>query len=48
MKTIVEKRWYATKRVSKAVDRQITSSSPEEKAKAELWISAWARKAGLK
>lgn len=48
MKTKVEKRWYATKRMSKAVDRQITAASLEEKTRAELWISVWAKKAGLK
>ena len=41
--TKYQRRAYAMRRVSCAVDRQITANSEDEKNKAGLWVMAWAR-----
>lgn len=41
-----ERRLYAWKRLSRAVDRQITSSG-DTKKRATLWAKVWARRAGF-
>ena len=41
--TKVEKRHYCLKRLSKAVDRQLTSNS-ESKKNADFWAKVWALK----
>jgi len=43
-----ERQWYARKRMSLAVDRQITAKTDQERKKAVLWVNLWATKAGLK
>ena len=36
-----QKRFYASKRLSKAVDRGIVATSEAEKAQAKKWFLAW-------
>ncbi len=36
-----QKRLYASKRLSKAVDRGIVATSEAEKAQAKKWVLAW-------
>jgi hypothetical protein len=42
-----QRKAYALRRMSLAVDRQIVASFEDEKSKAGRWVSAWARFAGL-
>lgn len=47
MMSKAQRQWYAQKRMSLAVDRQITARTDQERNKAVLWVNLWARKAGL-
>ena len=45
--TQYQRKAYALRRMSRAVDRQIITSVEDEKTKAGLWVMAWARFAKL-
>lgn len=42
-----QRREYAIKRTSLAVDRQITARTPHAKEQARRWVMRWARRGGL-
>ena len=44
---IHQRRDYARRRASLAVDRMIRATTPGEKAQAARWAAAWGRKAGI-
>lgn len=42
-----QRRGYALRRASLAVDRMIRAAAPDEKAQAARWAAAWGAKAGI-
>lgn len=46
-KTEHQRRAYALRRLSRAVDRSIVSTDEHEKLQAKKWATLWARKAKL-
>lgn len=46
-RTAEQRRVYARRRLSLAVDRQIVATSDKVKARAGRWVLAWARLAGI-
>lgn len=47
LRTAEQRRAYACRRLSLAVDRQIVATNDEVKARAGRWVLAWARLAGI-
>lgn len=46
-RTAHQRRAYALRRMSRAVDRQIVATLDQDKARAGCWVLAWARLAGI-
>lgn len=46
-KDIHQRRAFALRRVSRAVDRMIVATAQIDKERAARWVQAWARVAGL-
>jgi hypothetical protein len=47
MKSIEQRKVYASRRMSQSIDRVITGRTPEAKARGKRWAEAWARVAGI-
>jgi hypothetical protein len=47
IRTAHQRRAYALRRMSRAVDRQIVAKLDQDKARAGRWVIAWARLAGI-
>jgi hypothetical protein len=43
-----QRRAYACRRMSLAVDRSIRAANPAEKAQAKRWAEAWAKAGGIR
>lgn len=47
-RTIYQRKSYACRRMSLAVDRLIRANNPDEKVKAKRWVEVWAVVGGIR